>query len=106
MRHRKDRRLTVWLTEQQRHQIEARARQAGLGLGEYARLAIVHGRIFPREALEEIRALRIELNRVGVNMNQIARRLNMGDSVRLCEVLEQLSAVTRILKEVEACTRS
>lgn len=63
--------------------IDARARQAGIGLSEFCRLAALGQRI---EAASSSAAPAspagvahvVALNRVGVNLNQIARALNSG----------------------------
>ena len=75
---RKDDRLpNLRVTSAERALIEERAAAAGLTLVEYCRRAIFKSRIAPRRGTVD-QALLVELNRVGVNLNQIARRVNAG----------------------------
>ena len=55
--------------------VEAQAAAAGLGLAEYVRRRVLGEHVAPARALADDRLL-LELNRVGVNLNQIARALN------------------------------
>ena len=67
--------------------------KAGLSLPEFCRRAILGKRIAPRRA-RAVDAALLELNRAGVNLNQIAARVNMtgdlADDFR--EVLAELRA--------------
>ena len=65
------------VTAAERALIEERAAAAGLTLAGYCRRAIFKSRIAPIRSSTD-QALLVELNRVGVNLNQIARRVNAG----------------------------
>jgi hypothetical protein len=65
------------VTSTERALIEDRASKAGLTLVEYCRRAIFKSRIAPVRTSTD-QALLVELNRVGVNLNQIAKRVNAG----------------------------
>lgn len=54
-----------------------RARAAGMSLSDFVRARVTGGPVSARPALSDARLLS-ELNRCGVNLNQIARRLNCG----------------------------
>ena len=56
---------------------EDKAAAAGLTLVEYCRRAIFKSSIAPVRTSTD-QALLVELNRVGVNLNQMARRVNAG----------------------------
>lgn len=56
-------------------QVTAQAAVAGLGLAEYVRQCVLRKRIQSARPTANDRLL-LELNRVGVNLNQIARALN------------------------------
>lgn len=55
--------------------VEAQAAAAGLALAEYVRRGVLGQRVAPARTAADDRLL-LELNRVGVNLNQIARALN------------------------------
>lgn len=55
--------------------VEAQAAAAGLDVAEFVRRRALGQRVAPKRATADDRAL-IELNRVGVNLNQIAARVN------------------------------
>jgi len=74
--------------------VEAQAAAAGLALAEYVRRSVLGQRVGPARTAADDRLL-LELNRVGVNLNQIARALNsdrpeQGD---LAATLAELRAV-------------
>ena len=55
--------------------VEAQAAAAGIGLAEFVRRRVLGRRVAPARTAADDRLL-LELNRVGVNINQIARALN------------------------------
>jgi len=67
----------VRVTAAERIFVEEQAANAGLSLSEYQRLRLLKKKVPPRRASAD-QALLVELNRVGVNLNQIARRINAG----------------------------
>ena len=71
--------------------VEEQARAAGLDVSEYVRRRALGGRIAARRAATDDRALD-ELNRIGVNLNQLAHAANMGRTLegKLSETLDQL----------------
>jgi|TARA_R110000744_G_scaffold241092_1_gene358433 hypothetical protein len=83
------------VTEAERAHVEAQAAAAGVTLTEYGRQRILSGRVtLPPSPTDA--SLLTELNRVGVNLNQIARALNRGrdeDPHHLGHVLHQLHTV-------------
>lgn len=99
-------RLNLRLGDDERAAVEAGARLAGKTPGSYAAdvvVAVAMGRLTPipttyREELRELVDARLALNRIGVNLNQVARVLNAGGDVHQ----EQLSAV---VERVEAAVR-
>lgn len=74
---RDDRLPNLRVTAAERALVEERAEAAGLSLVEYCRHAIFKTRIAPKRGTID-QALLVELNRVGVNLNQIARHFNAG----------------------------
>jgi hypothetical protein len=70
----------VRLTEAELAIVVELAAAAGLSVSEFARQRIFAGRTTPRPALADAQLLS-DLNRCGVNLNQIARALNAGRGV-------------------------
>lgn len=78
---RRDERLpTPRVTAAERVEVEEKAAAAGISLTEFGRQANLNARITPRRgSIDE--ALLVELNRIGVNLNQIAMKVNAGRSL-------------------------
>lgn len=74
---RDDRLPNVRVTAAERAFVEQQAAAAGLPLVEYCRRRILGVIVRPRVAAADELAL-VELNRAGVNLNQIAKALNSG----------------------------
>lgn len=74
-------RIAFRVTEDERAQIEARAVAAGVTVSNYARAVVLTGAppAPPRHAADA--AAISELNRVGVNLWQIAKHLNFGGGI-------------------------
>jgi hypothetical protein len=74
--------------------VEAQAAAAGVALAEYVRRGVLGQRVAPARTAADDRLL-LELNRVGVNLNQIARSLNSDRPERadLASALSELRAV-------------
>lgn len=96
---RKDDRLpNLRVTVSQRAMVEREAEAAGLTLVEFCRRAIFKTRIPPATTKADA-ALLVELNRVGVNLNQIARAVNRGANLpddfhdTLAEIRQAVSKV-------------
>lgn len=88
------------LTTAERAHVEEQAARAGLDLSEFCRRAILRRRITPAATATDEAAL-VALNRVGVLLNQIAKRINAGGTIpaHLVDVLDQVrAAVDRIAR--------
>lgn len=90
----------IRLTEAERDFIEQMAARAGLPVAEFCRRAILGQRITARRATPDRDAL-AELNRIGVNLNQIARAVNRGRDLpaEFAEILAQIHAAVAKLEE-------
>jgi hypothetical protein len=101
--------VSIRLLPEERAELETRAREAGLSTGSYLR-ACALGSPGPRAKRSppvnaEALALAVaELNKVGSNLNQIARVLNAGQATgskeSLAALAETRAAVARILEIV------
>lgn len=85
----------VTLTPAERHFVELMAERAGLSVAEFQRRAILGQRVAARRKQGGSDGLLAELNRVGVNLNQIARAVNEGRGLPLDfpDVLAEVRAV-------------
>lgn len=83
----------VRVTAAERAFVEANAARAGLPLSEFCRRAVLRRRIAPAHTDTDAAAL-LALNRIGVLLNQIARRANASGRVspHLDAVLDQVGA--------------
>lgn len=110
-------RLNLRLMPDERAEIEAKAAAAGLSPTEFARLAALGGRIeavLPRSSppssggassgAPDNVAHVVALNRVGVNLNQIARNLNSGLGLVPAELDACLARVNGLLDEWQGVT--
>ena len=92
----------VTLTPAERHHVELTAERAGLSVMEFCRRAIMGQRVLARRPAEKITAdLLAELNRVGVNINQIAHAVNSGRGLPydMPEVVAELRMVLAKIAE-------
>ncbi|SMH26053.1 plasmid mobilization protein [Mesorhizobium australicum] len=74
---RDDRLPGIRVTAAERHHVELLAERAGVSVAEFCRRAVLGQRMPQRRAQADAVAL-VELNRAGVNLNQIAKRVNAG----------------------------
>jgi hypothetical protein len=85
----------IRLTEAELADLHLQAERAGLSVTELVRQRATSGKVTPKRGLVDAQLLS-ELNRVGVNLNQIARQVNRGrdhDPHHLDHVLGQIVAV-------------
>lgn len=52
------------------------------------------------EFTEELEGMRLDIRRIGVNLNQIAKRLNQGSSISLQEIRAAVQPVRRVQEDV------
>lgn len=78
----RERRITIRLTEIEYQILSEETERAGLTFAEYVRHQALFGKIDVHYDIEtgnkEIREIRDELHRIGINLNQIARFFNTG----------------------------
>ncbi|PCJ47365.1 MAG: plasmid mobilization relaxosome protein MobC [Gammaproteobacteria bacterium] len=94
-------RLSIRLSDDQRLEIETRAQNAGLTMGGYCKTVIFKTpaprrsrRPVPEKA--ELSKLLGHVSRVGSNVNQISRQLNMYSAIDIVEVKNALSDVAEL----------
>ncbi|MDT2749380.1 plasmid mobilization relaxosome protein MobC [Streptococcus parauberis] len=79
----------IWINEDDNLKIRKKMNQANMkNFSNYARLMLTKGQVTVVD-FEGLIDFKKEVNRIGVNINQIAKGVNTGDDVSL-ETLEQL----------------
>lgn len=88
----------IRLTQEEARFISDKVAESGMtNFNSFARIMLVMGEVKILN-FEELRELRKEINRIGVNVNQIAKKINEDDQVSLNE-LSQILELQKDLKE-------
>ncbi|MGK5533435.1 plasmid mobilization protein [Streptomyces sp. URMC 129] len=103
------RRLNLTLGDDEHQALVAAAAEAGLSVGAYAAqaaVAVARNQITPapndeRERLVELANARVELRRIGTNLNQLAARANAGAPVPAAQLDAVLARVERAVIRVD-----
>jgi len=97
----KNRFLSVRLTETARKHLDELAEKSGLSLSNTIR-ACINGTELRERQSAEIKDLYTEINRIGTNINQIARKINAGIGTEsdVWETLFLLSKVYQLMEQV------
>ncbi|MEV4116165.1 plasmid mobilization relaxosome protein MobC [Nonomuraea sp. NPDC049695] len=98
----------LFLSDRELAALKLAAQREGLDVGAFAALAAVSAAeqrltLVPlnrRQEMAEFVQTRVALNRIGNNLNQVARALNRGDAASEAEAVVQL--VGRAIRRVEA----
>jgi len=104
-RRRKYANLTIRLLPEERAKIEVEADRAGLSLGAYVRVRLSVKsdiRAVRRAPVDAAALARIlaQLGRVGGNLHQLIRHLNMGNHAALAEAREVLAELRGVAAEI------
>lgn len=99
--HRQYPRLSIRLSDTERLDIESRAQRTGLSMGGYCKFVIFNtdpprrsSRVVPEKA--ELSRLIGQVSRVGANINQIAKQLNMYSAIDVVEVSNAMADVAEL----------
>ncbi|EJP21144.1 bacterial mobilization protein MobC [Streptococcus oralis SK304] len=88
----------IRLTEEEARFISTKVTESGMtNFNAFARIMLIMGEVKILN-FEEFRELRKEINRIGVNVNQIAKKVNEDDQVSLTE-LSQILELQKNLKD-------
>ncbi len=88
----------IRLTEEEARFISTKVLESGMtNFNSFARIMLIMGEVKILN-FEELRELRKEINRIGVNVNQIAKKVNEDDQVSLNE-LSQILELQKNLKD-------
>ena len=93
--------LKLWVTEDEKNLIEEKMKILGTrNFGAYARKMLIDGYIIKVDYSEQ-RKLAAEVNKIGVNINQICKRINSIDRVYsedVAELRKRMDEVWKLLK--------
>ena len=80
----------IFISEEERDKIRERMNEAGVNnFSKFARIMLLGGHI-TKVNLDEVNDARTALNRIGTNLNQIAKKVNEADAVTTHDVKEAL----------------
>lgn len=88
----------IRLTEEENRFISTKVAEAGMtNFNAFARIMLIMGEVKILK-FEELKELRKEINRIGVNINQVAKKVNEDDQASLNE-LSQILELQKHLKD-------
>lgn len=88
----------IRLTEEENRFISTKIAESGMtNFNTFARIMLIMGEVKILN-FEELRELRKEINRIGVNINQVAKKVNEDDQASLTE-LSQILELQKHLKD-------
>lgn len=88
----------IRLTEEENRFISTKVAESGMtNFNAFARIMLIMGEVKILN-FEELRELRKEINRIGVNINQVAKKVNEDDQASLTE-LSQILELQKHLKD-------
>lgn len=88
--------IIVRVTEEERALIEKKMKQIPtINLSAYARKILIDGYIIMLD-LQEVKVHTAQLQKIGVNINQIAKRINETESI----YVDDMDEIKRLMKEV------
>ena len=94
--------LKLWVTEDEKKLIEEKMKILGTrNFGAYARKMLIDGYIIKVDYSEQ-RKLAAEVNKIGVNINQICKRINSTDRVYsedVAELRKRMDEVWKLLRK-------
>lgn len=91
-------RFNLRLTLAELAHVQTQATHAGVGPHEYARRRVLGHRVAPARSQIDAAVLS-DLNRIGVNLNQLARANNSGSDVQ-AEATELLARVRSLIEQI------
>ena len=85
----RDMKITIWVTEEERLRLIEKASVANISMSEYIRQMIELGMIVHVDT-DSIRDLSNEINKIGVNINQVAHAVNAKGGIAVANEVYQL----------------
>lgn len=85
----RNKKFEFWVTEQEHEYIQKKARETELSVSEYLRTIAIDGLIFKQD-LQRLDSVCYEMNKIGVLINQMAKKTNLENEISYIE-LEELN---------------
>ncbi len=99
--------VRVRLTALEHAQAQLVAQQYGIGLAELTRRRLLGVRLPAPPSEEKLNAHAVSaLNRIGVNLNQIAKRMNAGHSTNLGKIVDALDRIHLAMDKLNESDRT
>lgn len=92
--------VLIRLTPKEKTHLKKQAAASGLSVETFVRKLIMGIEIYPRPP-DEVRAIISAINRVGNNINQIARKVNITDTVSYDELVNIKRQLADLIVEVK-----
>ncbi len=83
-----NRQLKVYVTADEEINLKQKAEILGLSFSSYARAVLLENKIHTDPV--ELRRIRFEINKIGVNLNQLARKVNQTNELPLSWSIDSL----------------
>ena len=100
-------RINFRVTPAEQAALAAKADKAGLSLSEFVRRMVLQGKIEINNGTSDMGMALIALNRIGSNINQIARQANGGAGVNPAALYAALDAFHAVCEDIRnGATRS
>lgn len=99
----RDRQLKVWVTEEERAALIRRMEEAGYKeLSRFMRTMALQGYLINVD-LSDFKDYAAQIAKIGNNINQIARKVNMEQEIYSVDMVELQESMRRIEKTVQKC---
>ena len=94
----RDRQLHIRVSSEELKQLEDKAKSKRTSTAKYCRDALLYEKVHKANIKEQTELLN-QLNKIGVNLNQIAHRINKGEIFIVQEFLELLQSFKTLRKQ-------
>ena len=99
MTRKREHRMTVRLNGDEYTKVLSKIERSGLSKQEYILSSILNKKIQERLNVDYFKLIN-EVNRVGTNLNQIARKLNSNESILKDEIIQNQLLLNQVLKNL------
>lgn len=99
MTRKREHRMTVRLNRDEYTKVLSKIERSGLSKQEYILSSILNKKIQERLNVDYFKLIN-EVNHVGTNLNQIARKLNSNESILKDEIIKNQTLLNQVLKNL------
>lgn len=99
--YKRDRKILLSANNMEYRILQAKAEKSGLTVSEYCRDAALHGKVAQTLSKEAVYMIK-ELYKIGINLNQVAHRMNAdGHFSYIADVLRLSSELKAVIKTIQ-----